>query len=73
MCVIMHSSLLSEIDKFLGETGMSDYQFGISSVSNGRLVERLRAGRRVWPDTETRILSFMRVQRQARHKEGAAA
>lgn len=61
----MHKALLSEIDRFLGETGMSEYQFGIASVSNGRLVERLRAGRRVWPETEARVLSFINEGRPA--------
>jgi hypothetical protein len=61
----MHKPLLAEIDRFIGETGMSEYQFGISAVSNGRLVERLRAGRRVWPETEAKILSFIRVRREA--------
>lgn len=62
----MHKALLSEIDQFIGETGMSEYQFGISSVSNGRLVERLRAGRRIWPETEAKVLSFIRVRRDAK-------
>lgn len=62
----MHKALLSEIDKFLGETKMSEYQFGISAVSNGRLVERLRAGGRVWPETEAKVLSFIRVRRDVK-------
>jgi len=69
----MNASLLSEIDAFLRETGMSEYRFGFLAVRNGRLVERLRAqttarGRpaRVWPDTEDRIREFIATERKLR-------
>lgn len=67
---IMSATLLSDIEEFLSETGMSPYRFGFESVKNGRLVERLREGRtpggktvRVWPDTEAQIRAYMRLEK----------
>lgn len=69
----MRTNLLTEIDAFLSETGMGEYRFGLLAVKNGRLVERLRAGKtpkgkpvRIWPDTEMQIRAFMMVERQKR-------
>lgn len=66
----MHDALLREIDAFLAESGWSEYRFGMAAISNGRLVERLRAGTtpkgkpvRIWPDTEARIRAFIRAER----------
>ena len=55
----MNERLLSEIDKFLAASGLSGYRFGLLAVKNGRLVERLRAGGRVWPETEAQIRAFI--------------
>lgn len=69
----MHEKLLSEIDAFLGQTGMPEWSFGFNAVRNGRLVERLRAGVtpegrpvRIWPDTEAKIRAFIKSERQRR-------
>lgn len=69
----MATSLLTEIDEFLSETGMTPYSFGFSSVKNGKLVERLRAGTtpmgkpvRIWPETEQQIRKFIRIERAKR-------
>lgn len=59
----MSEPLLSEIDRFLRDTGMSEYRFGFLATKNGRLVERLRAGRRIWPETAEQVRDFMRRQR----------
>lgn len=56
---IMHPQLLAEIDDFLSQTGMGESYFGKVSVGNSELVARLRDGKRVWPETETRIKSFI--------------
>ncbi|WP_448777100.1 hypothetical protein [Agrobacterium sp. CG674] len=42
------------------EAGIGPHRFGILAVGNGRLVERLRSGGRVWPDTETRVRAFIK-------------
>lgn len=57
----MHTDLLSEIDSYLAEAKFGEHRFGILAVSNGRLVERLRSGGRIWPDTEERVRSFIRA------------
>lgn len=71
----MNTTLLSEIDAFLEETGMAPYRFGYLAVKNGRLVERLRAGQtpggrpvRIWPDTEKQIRAFIRAERAKRRR-----
>jgi hypothetical protein len=74
----MNGSLLKEIDAFIAETGMTEYRFGMLAITNGRLVERLRAGVtektgkpvRIWPDTEERVRAFIAAERQ---KRGVAA
>ncbi len=73
----MATTLLTEIDAFLSETGMTPYSFGYTSCRNGRLVERLRAGTtpegrpvRIWPETEQQIRKFIRTERA---KRGVAA
>lgn len=55
----MNAPLLSEIDRFLRESGMGEFRFGLSAVKNGRLVARLRSGGRVWPETEMQIRAFI--------------
>lgn len=67
-----HDKLLKQIDVYLAESGLSEHRFGILAVSNGRLVERLRAGRRVWPETEERILMFL-AERTSTQTSGDAA
>lgn len=67
----MTSSLLSDIEIFLAETGMTEASF-CRATGNGRLFERLRkVGKRgkpgrLWPETERQIRDFMAVQRAAR-------
>lgn len=72
----MHDDdLLPEIERFLRETGMSAYRFGYRAAANGRLVERLRANGRVWPETRARIEDFIcreRAQRAGADQRGAA-
>lgn len=62
----MRTALLIEIDEFLSATGLSEYTFGWLAARNGRLVERLRAGRRIWPETEVQIREFIVSERQRR-------
>lgn len=67
----MSANLLTEIDAFLAETGMSEATF-CRSIGNGRLFQRLRAiGKRgkpgrVWPENEMSIRAFMMSERQKR-------
>lgn len=59
------NTLLDDIDQFLDETGMSESYFGKRSVGNSELVSRLRKGGRVWPETASRVLSFIQERRNA--------
>lgn len=76
-CVLpgdMTERLLSEINHFLAETGMKEHRFGFQAVRNGRLVERLRAGGRIWPEAERQVRAFMIAERKARvDRETASA
>jgi hypothetical protein len=70
----MSGSLLSDIDAFLAETGMSEASFQ-RAVGNGRLFERLRSvGKRgkpgrVWPENEMAIRAFMMSERKKRREQ----
>lgn len=59
----MNGELLKDIDAFLRAENIGEHRFGILAASNGRLVERLRDGRRVWPETADRVRSFMADRR----------
>lgn len=67
----MHDDLISEIDRFLAETGMSEAAF-CRAVGNGRLFERLRrVGKRgkrgrLWPESEMAVRAYMLAARQKR-------
>lgn len=63
--------LLNEINAFLSETGMHPQIFGRKACRNGRLVERLQAGGRVWPETEDKVRRWI-WQWRAREENRAA-
>lgn len=67
----MRTDLLSEIDAFLATENIGEHRFGILAANNGRLVERLRSGRRVWPDTEERVRAFIKDRRRRAVSEPA--
>lgn len=69
----MYASLIQEIDAFLAETGIGPHRFGILAAKNGRLVERLRGGGRIWPDTELAIRQFIAAERIRRRAVSEAA
>jgi hypothetical protein len=62
----MSVHLIVEIDAFLAESRIGEHRFGILAAKNGRLVERLRSGGRVWPETEERVRAFMEQRRNSR-------
>lgn len=63
-------TLLQEIEAFLSETGMGESYFGKKAAGNSELVARLRDGRRVWPETEAKVRSFIMVTRGEVRKRG---
>ena len=59
-----HQALLSDIEAFCAARGMSEAKFGVLSVNDWKLVNDLRGlnrprPRRLWPETEREIRSFM--------------
>ena len=61
----MKHDLLSEIEEFMRAEKIGEHRFGILAAKNGRLVERLRSGGRIWPETEEQIRAFMAERRPA--------
>ena len=51
--------LLNDIDAFLRIHKLSDSAFGRQAVNDWKLIRQLRVGRRLWPDTEGRVRTFM--------------
>ncbi len=58
------NDLLADIEAFLAETGMGPSYFGKQAAGNSEVVARLREGRRVWPETETKLRAYMLAQRR---------
>ncbi len=66
----MHDDILSEVEQFARDTGLSDHRVGILLANNGRLIERLRnPSSRVWPETVARIRAA--IDRERRHRAAA--
>lgn len=63
-------TLLQDIEAFLSETGIGESYFGKKAAGNSELVARLREGRRVWPETESKVRSFLMVERGKVRKGG---
>lgn len=62
----MSHGLLSEVEKFRDETGLSEHRVGILLSRNGRLIDRLRSEGRVWPETERKIRDALARERLRR-------
>lgn len=62
----MQRSLFTEIETFMAETGLSAHRTGILLARNGKLVDRLKAGGRIWPETEAMIRENMQAEVQRR-------
>ncbi len=64
MADMSSNRFLTDIEKFLSDTGMSASYFGKVAAGNSELVARLREGRRTWPETEKKVRAFMRERRK---------
>ena len=51
--------LLAEIEVFLAATGMGETYFGKKAANNPYLVQRLRDGGRIWPETGDLVKAFI--------------
>lgn len=58
-------TLLSDIEAFMEAQGLSPTRFGHDALGDKHFVKQLRAGRRVWPETERRVRQFMAAYRVA--------
>ena len=67
----MKTNILQEIETFQERFGLSDHRVGIVLAKNGRLVERLRSGSRIWPDTEENVRSAIVRETKKRTQEAA--
>lgn len=58
----------------MAETGLSAHRVGMICANNGRIIERLRDGGRVWPETAVSIRAAIAQERARRAEtpEGAA-
>ncbi len=61
----MVRALLTEIEAFLAETGLTPTKFGLASVNDGHLVANLRRGNSVTLKTADRVRAFMRASAPA--------
>lgn len=52
-------SLLTEIELFMAAHGLSQWQFGQRALGDRRFIKEIRAGRRVWPETASKVRQFM--------------
>ena len=57
------STLLQNVEAFIEARGLSESQFGTEALNDKNLVRDLRKGRRLWPETETKVLTFMAAYR----------
>jgi hypothetical protein len=62
----MEQPLLTEVERFITATGLSDHRAGMVLCKNGKLVERLRAGRRIWPETAQMVRDAIARETAAR-------
>ena len=56
---VMDTTLLSEIEAFCEHHGMSVGRFGELALNDKPFVYQLREGRRVWPETGSKVRDFM--------------
>jgi 2,4-dienoyl-CoA reductase-like NADH-dependent reductase (Old Yellow Enzyme family) len=57
--------LPAAIDRFIAEHGMSPVTFGRKALNDPHFVRDLRKGRRVWPETDEKVRSFMSAYQPA--------
>ena len=55
--------LLTEIEAFLAEFGVSPTKFGLAAVNDGHLIKNLRSGASVTLKTADKVRAYMAQQR----------
>ena len=51
--------ILRQIDAYLAKTGMAETTLGRKALNDGKAIKQLRQGRRMWPETLTRLREFL--------------
>ncbi len=74
---MMHHPILAEIEAFIASHEMAESTFGREALGDWRLVQELRGTskrrpRRLWPETEAKVRTFM-AQYENRTASGKAA
>lgn len=64
-------SILNQVDRYLIKTGMKESTLGRKALNDGKAITRLRAGRRMWPETVEKLTQFMRDNSHLRIKRAA--
>ena len=64
----MQSTILSDIEAFIATHGMAESTFGREALGDWRLISELRGEpgkrpRRLWPETEAKVRTFMATYR----------
>lgn len=55
--------MVSAVEAFLDRTSMSPVTFGREAMNDPHFVRDLRKGRRVWPETDEKVRTFMATYR----------
>ena len=71
----MTDTFRDEMERFLALTKMKPTVFSVAATQgkDRHLVRSIRAGRRLWPDTQERIRRFMTEYAQSAHSGPASA
>lgn len=67
----MKNDLLKAVEAFQRDAGLSDHRVGWLLAKNGRLIQRLRGGGRIWPETVDAITAAIKEERAKRNLEDA--
>ena len=54
-----YENIIQDVDRFLDQTKMAETTLGKKAVNDGKAIKRLRAGKRMWPETISKLRDFM--------------
>jgi hypothetical protein len=60
------ANLLRDVEAFIETHEIAESRFGVEALEDKNFIRDLRNGRRVWPETEARVRSFMDAYQPAR-------
>lgn len=64
-------TLLEQIELFRAAHGISETRFGELALNDKPFVGQLKNGRRVWPETEAKVVRFMASYRPEASQDAA--